>query len=184
MEHIPPGFYEVKKLHLRKGAKSVDPRFKAGQRGERIYGRRDAEIKSFASALEWYIDHAWDEPKEGLHWGRESVESAHEFIDQAMERRHGKKFDERLRRWAEAAAKIPTLLSVSLPAARGGVSAQNIANGFASLSGIFIMAGAIYTLVKPSEYTRFIGFDSASAEGPKLKYQGVVPLDKFATKKR
>lgn len=183
VDGIPPGFYEVKKLHVRKGSKSVDRRFKAGQRGERIYGRRDAEIKAFAQGLENYLDGRWDDPPVGgIHWGREAVEDLHDFIDQALERRHGKKFDERLRRLAEAACKLPGLLPVAYPAARGGVSAQNIANGFASLSGIFVMAGNIYTLVKPKEYTRFIGFDSASAEGPKLSYLGVVPLGKFEKK--
>lgn len=186
IEHVPPGFYEVKRLHVKKG-KYVDKRFKAGQRGERIYGRRDAEIKSFATALENFIDGVWDqtrpwkgmEPESDIHWGVETVTAVHDFIDQALTRKHGKRFHERLLRLAKAASEIPTLLTPSWNILKGGVRPQDIEAGFSSLGGIFIIADHIYTLVKPKEYTRFIGFDSASAEGPKLSYQGVVPLDKF-----
>jgi hypothetical protein len=174
IDHVPPGFYEVKRLHVRDG-KYVDRRFKAGQRGERIYGRRDAEIKSFATALEDYLDTCL--------WGVEAVTDTHAFIDQALLRKHGKKFHERLMRLAKAAADIPTLSAPAWKVLVGSVRPQDIEAGFSSLSGIFIIADHIYTLVKPSEYTRFIGFDSGSAEGPKLSFQGVVPLNKFARKK-
>lgn len=174
IDHIPPGFYEVKRLHVRNG-RYVDRRFKAGQRGERIYGRRDAEIKSFATALEDFLD--------TCVWGVEAVTDTHEFIDQALLRKHGKKFHERLVRLAKAASEIPTLTAPAWKVLNGGVREQDIVAGFGSLSGIFIIADHIYTLVKPKEYTSFIGFDSASAEGPKLTYRGVVPLDKFGKKK-
>lgn len=176
VEHIEPGFYEVKKLHIRPGGKSVDRRFKAGQRGERIYGRRDAEIKGFAMAMENFLDTCL--------WGVQAVTDVHDFVDMALQRRHGKKFNERLLRWANAATDIPTLVKYAFPVVKGGVTPQDVAQGFASLRGIFIIAGHSYTLVKPSEYTRFIGFDSASAEGPKLSYQGVVPLEKTTRKEK
>ena len=177
VDGIPPGFYEVKRLHVRDGkyGKYVDRRFKAGQRGERIYGRRDAEIKSFAMGLEQFLDHC--------DWGIEAVLAAHEFIDQAFLRKHGKRFNERLVRLATAAVKIPELALSAKTILEGGVSAKDIEAGFSSLRGIFIIADHIYTLVKPKEYTRFIGFNSASAEGPKLSFQAVVPLDKFVQKK-
>lgn len=171
INQVPPGFYEVKRLYVR-DHKYVDRRFKAGQRGERIYGRRDAEIKGFALALEDYLDTCL--------WGFEAVTSVHEFVDQALLRKHGKKFHEKLIRWAKAAGPIPTLTAQAFTALHGSVSGRDIEAGFGSLGGIFIIADHIYTLVKPKEYTRFIAFDSAGAEGPKLSYQGVVPLDKFA----
>ena len=175
---IVPGFYEVKRLHLREG-KYVDRRFKVGRRGERMYGRRDAEIKSFATALEDFLDGVWDSPHPAIHWGKKEVEDMHSFIDLALQRKHGKKFHDRLLRLADACNSIPTMLKQSLSVSRGSVRPQDIEAGFAGLSGIFIIAGHIYTLVKPKEYKSFIGFDSASAEGPKLTYQGVVPLEKF-----
>lgn len=174
IDHIPPGHYEVKRLYVRNG-KYVDRRFKAGQRGERIYGRRDAEIKGFAIALEDYLDTCL--------WGVEAVTDTHAFIDQALLRKHGKRFHERLLRLAKAASEIPSLTAPAFRALNGTVRPQDIEAGFSSLSGIFIIADHIYTLVKPTEYTRFIGFDSAGAEGPKLSFQGVVPLAKFARKK-
>lgn len=174
IDHVPPGLYEVKRLHVRDG-KYVDRRFKVGQRGERIYGRRDAEIKSFATALEDYLDTCL--------WGVEAVTDTHEFVDQALLRKHGKKFHERLLRLARAAGEIPTLTAPAWKVLNGAVRARDIEAGFVGLSGIFIIADHIYTLVKPNEYTSFIGFDSASAEGPKLTYQGAVPLDKFGRKK-
>lgn len=174
INHVDPGYYEVKRLYLRDG-KYLDRRFKAGQRGERIYGRRDAEIKGFATALEDYLD--------SCLWGLNAVEETHAFIDKALLRKHGKKFQERLIRLANAGAKIPTLSRVSNAVLQGGVRPQDIEAGFSSLSGIFIIAGTIYTLVKPKEYKSLIGFDSGSAEGPKLTYQGVVPLAKNERKK-
>ena len=168
--HIPPGFYEVKRLHVRDG-KYVDRRFKAGQRGERIYGRRDAEFKSFATALEDFLDDCL--------WGYQAVSDTHEFIDQAFLRKHGKKFEQRAIRLAQAASSIPQLALSAKRVLDGGVRPQDIEAGFSSLGGIFVIADHIYTLVKPKEYTRFIGFNSAGAEGPKLSFQGTVPLDKF-----
>ncbi len=172
---IDPGFYEVKRLHDKDG-KYVDRRFKVGQRGELIYGRRDAEIKSFASALENFLD--------TCNWGREAIEQTHEFIDQAFQRKHGKKFQERLSRLASASASIPALTATAQAAVFGAVGSKEIEAGFSGLKGIFIIADHIYTLVKPNEYVRFIGFDGASAEGPKLTYAGVVPLAKFDTVRR
>jgi hypothetical protein len=173
---LEPGLYEVKRLSLRKGGKSVDRRFKAGRRGETIYGRRDAEIKSFAMALEDFLDQCL--------WSVEAIVATHEFIDQALQRRHGKKFHERLLRLANRSLSIPELMFEAKSVIQGGVRPQDITAGFSSLKGIFVIADHIYTLVKPEEYTRFIGFDSASAEGPKLSYQGVVPLESFATEKK
>jgi len=174
--HLDPGFYEVKRLSLRPGGKSVDRRFKVGRRGETIYGRRDAEIKSFAIALENFLD--------SCLWTVEATIATHEFIDQALQRRHGKRFNERLLRLADRSLSIPELANEARAVLQGGVRSQDIETGFTSLSGIFVITGHIYTLVKPKEYTRFIGFDSASAEGPKLSFHGVVPLESFATDKR
>lgn len=171
--HLEPGFYEVKRLHVRAGGKSVDRRFKAGRRGETIYGRRDAEIKSFAMALEDFLDQCL--------WSVEAVVAAHEFIDQALQRKHGKKFHDRLLRLANRGLTIPELVFQAKTVIQGGVRSQDIAAGFSSLKGIFVITDHIYTLVKPEEYTRFIGFDSASAEGPKLSFHGVVPLELFTT---
>ncbi len=171
INEIPLGFYEVKRLSLRPGGKSVDRRFKVGRRGETIYGRRDAEIKSFATALEDFLDQCL--------WSVEAILGTHEFIDQALQRRHGKQFNERLLRLANRGLAIPELMWKAKSVIQGGVRTQDIQAGFAGLSGIFIIAGHIYTLVKPNEYSEFIGFDSGSAEGPKLRYSGVVPLETF-----
>ena len=166
---LTPGFYEVKRLTARPGGKSFDPRFKAGRRGETIYGRRDAEIKTFAIQFENFLDEC-----EG--WGVEAVVATHEFIDQALQRRHGKKFNERLLRLAHRGLSIGDLLFASKRVIQGGVGHTDISAGFAGLAGIFIIAGHNYTLVRPNEYKQFIGFDSASAEGPRLRYSGVIPL--------
>lgn len=166
--HVDPGLYEVKKLSVRPGGKSIDRRFKIGRRGETVYGRRDAEIKSFAMALEDFLDQCL--------WSVEATVATHEFIDQALQRRHGKKFHERLLRLANRGLSIPELMFEAKSVLQGGIRQQDIAAGFSSLKGIFVIAGHIYTLVKPEEYTRFIAFDSASAEGPKLSFQGIVPL--------
>lgn len=174
IDTVPPGFYEVKRLSARPGGKSFDPRFKAGRRGETIYGRRDAEIKSFAIKLESFLDECL--------WGREAVESAHDFIDQALQRRHGKKFHERLLRLAKIGLTIPDLIFASKDVIKGGVHHQDISAGFSGLKGIFLIAGHNYTLINSNEYKDFIGFDSASAEGPKLAYKNVIPLQKIAKK--
>lgn len=166
-----PGLYEVKRLSLRPGGKSVDRRFKLGRRGETVYGRRDSDIKWFARALENLLDDCVGSV--------EFVTESHDFIDQALQRRHGKKFEQRLMRLAKASVAIPQMFIPANVVLSGGVRAQDIKAGLVGLSGIFIIADHIYTLVKPSEYTSFIGFDSASAEGPKLSFQGVVPLESF-----
>lgn len=168
IDTAPPGFYEVKRLSSRPGGKSFDPRFKAGRRGETIYGRRDAEIKTFVMQLENFLDQC--------EWGVEAVTSTHDFIDQALQRRHGKKFNERLLRLAHRGLSIGDLLFASKRVIQGGVGHTDISAGFAGLAGIFIIAGHNYTLVRPNEYKQFIGFDSASAEGPRLRYSGVIQL--------
>lgn len=167
VDHVQPGLYEVKRLHVQDSG-YVDRRFKAGQRGEQIYGRRDAQIKAFAISLERFLD--------DCDWGFDVVTQMHEFIDQALHRRHSKRFNGQLTQLATTFLHIPALFPAAKDVLRGGVTAHDVAAGFASLNGIFIIADHIYTLVKPEEYARFIGFDSASAEGPRLSYQGVVPL--------
>ncbi len=174
IDGVEPGWYEIKRLYKTKGG-SFDRRFKVGQRGERMYGRRDAEIKSFAMGLEDFLDKCT--------WGVQAVEDTHDFIDQALLRKHGKKFNERLTRLARAGLQIPDLMFRATAVLTGGVRTSDILAGFSNLKGIFVIAGDIYTLVKPIEYSEFIGFDSASAEGPKLTYQGVVPLEQVARKK-
>ncbi len=169
IKEIPLGLYEVKRLSLRPGGKSVDPRFKLGRRGETVYGRRDAEIKGFAADLEDFLDQCL--------WSVEAIVATHEFIDQALQRRHGKKFNERLLRLAQRGLSIPELMWSAKRVIQGSVKPGDIQAGLAGLSGIFIIADHIYTLVKPDEYSEFIGFDSGSAEGPKLRYSGVVPLE-------
>ncbi len=174
IDHVEPGLYEVKRLYKTKSG-SFDRRFKVGQRGERIYGRRDAEIKSFAIALEDFLDECL--------WSVEAVVATHEFIDQALLRKHGKRFHERLLKLANRGLQIPSLMFRAKDVIQGGVRTNEISAGFSNLKGIFIIAGDIYTLVKPTEYKEFIGFDSASAEGPKLTYQGVVPLEQVVRKR-
>lgn len=175
IDHVLTGKYEVKRLSLRPGGHSADRRFKAGRRGETIYGRRDAEIKCFATALEDFLDE--------VLWSEKVISEVHDFIDQALQRRHGKKFHDRLLRLADKGLAIPNLLLPSTRVLNGGIRAQDIQAGFAGLSGIFIIVGHIYTLVKPSEYTSFVGFDSACAEGPKLSFHGVIPLETFGKEK-
>jgi hypothetical protein len=172
---LVPGLYEVKRLSLRSKGKSADRRFKTGRRGETIYGRRDAEIKSFAMALEDFLDQCL--------WSVEATLASHDFIDQALQRRHGKHFHERLLRLANRGLEVPELMWKAKSVINGGVFPRDIQAGFEGLSGIFIMVGHIYTLVKPNEYSEFIGFDSGSAEGPKLRFSGVIPLETADTDK-
>lgn len=171
-----PGKYEVKRLHRKTLTSAFDRRFKVGQRGEKLYGRRDAEIKGFALALERFLDECT--------WGVQAVDEVHQFVDQAMQRKHGKKFHDRLLRLAKAGLNISSLMLSATDVLRGGVRDADIQAGFSNLSGIFIIAGDIYTLVKPSEYKQFIRFDSACAEGPKLSYQGAVPRETQQRKKK
>ena len=187
---LPAGKYEVKSLWRRSDGGSFDRRFKVGQRGERIYGRRDTEIKAFAQALEDEIDniveHSVDPGKD--EYGRSyprakagtvtrTVEDIHGLVDLAMERKHSKAFMERILRLARASLSIPRL---TIPAHRvitGGVQGPDIMKGFDDIEGIFVVAGPMYTLITRTEMPEFLAFDSASSEGPKLRLVSVIPSE-------
>lgn len=178
---IPGGKYEVKSLWRRSPRHSFDRRIKVAGRGEAIYGRVDAAIKAFALGLEEEIDsvlehqlrHPWS--KGGPEDLRKFVEETHGFVDLALQRRHSKSFRKRLQRLAHASLSIPRLTVAAHRALTTSVTGTDIANGFKDIDGIFLVAGPNYTLVSQSEIQQFFAFDSASGEGPKLRWQGVVP---------
>ncbi len=167
---LKPGKYEIKSLWRKNENRKFDRRFKVGQRGEKIYGKRDAEIKSFAIGLDQMIDSG--------DFGLEFVEQAHSFIDQAFERRHSKEFNERILRLAKASLMIPSITKQAQTVLDGGITGADIMKGFSDIEGIFIIAGPIYTLVKREEIPKFLVFNSASSEGPKLTYKNVIPSKK------
>ncbi len=184
---IEPGRYEVKSLWRKNDNCKFDRRFKCGQRGEKIYGRRDAEIKSFALALDAHVDVGLSEalepemfrhhlsmgPQPIMTW----VDEMHDFVDKALARQHSKSFHEKLMRWGRSALLSPMLFSRAQAIVSGGISSVDIMRGFSGLKGIFIVAGHNYSLVRPDEFDQFLAFDSASAEGPKLVFLGVLPLE-------
>lgn len=178
---VPPGRYEVKSLWRRSPRTAFDPRFKAGRRGETIYGRYDADVKSFAIALDECIDHVLEdslaEPRgERLpHELSEFVGQVHCLIDDAFMRRHSRSFSERLRRIAKSSLMIPTMSHRARSVLRSTVQAADIVRGFADCQGIFLVAGTNYTLVRLHEIEKFIAVDSASSEGLKLRYTQKIP---------
>lgn len=182
------GRYEVKKLYRPKHGRSFDPRFKVGTRGEKIYGKTDAQIKSFAQALEREMDNIIDhsigpemKAEPGTVW-RATVE-VHEMVDRAIERKHSKDFIRRLTIMAKSALSIPNLTVAAHAFLSGGVQAADIHAGFEDIEGIFLVAGANYTLVSKGEFRQFLAFDSASSEGPKLRFTGRIPCSNEAKSK-
>ena len=168
------GKYEVKRLS--RSGKSFDRRFKVGSRSERIYGHHDSVIKAAALEAEDLLEcFEWD-----IAYGVEQLDAMHCAIDDAKHRRHGRKFE---RFFYDA---IASLMAVARPESspaidrflmKQSISADDIIRGFSEISGIFLMAGANYSLVKQDEIARLIAFDSVSVEGVKLRYLGVVPYD-------
>ncbi len=189
---LESGKYEVKSLWRKNENQVFDRRFKVGQRGELIYGRRDAQVKAFGTALEGYIDdlieHSLPPTKSGGHFSPHppatpgsvtpAVTELHDIIDRIMVRKHSKTLLERLGRLAKASLEIPRLTVAARNFLSGGIQAVDIERGFSDIQGIFIVAGPIYTLVSQTEYSKFLAFDSASSEGPKLRYLGVIPSNK------
>lgn len=174
--HVEPGRYEVKSLWRRSAGSSFDRRFKLGRRGEQIYGRRDSLIKEFALCLERnLLEISQVCPAEDRD---EFMASARDFINRAIERRHSKSFCERLDRLARAALAIPSMNFIGTNVLSHKIEWSDIANGFNDIMGIFIVAGPIYTLVRNDEFKNFLAFDSASSEGPKLKFTQTIPLER------
>lgn len=181
---LETGNYEVKSLWRRGPRYSFDRRFKVGQRGELIYGLRDAHIKAFALALEEQIDfvmeHSVQSPPAAP--ARDEMlrfcDATHGFIGQATQRRHSKGFETQLDRLARICLVIPTMTKLARSVLTSGVQPDDILRGFRDLEGIFLTAGPIYTLVTSKEIPKFIAFDSASCEGPKLRYTKAIPSEK------
>jgi hypothetical protein len=181
---LETGNYEVKSLWRRNENCVFDRRFKVGQRGERIYGLRDARIKAFALAIESEIDsivensvtHPLGERRPDEM--RKFVDECHLFIEQATERRHSKDFEQRLTRLAMICLTIPTIMSRAQSVINSPISPTDIANGFRDLEGIFVIAGPIYTLVTVGEIPAFMAFDSAGTEGPRVRYTQSIPSEK------
>jgi hypothetical protein len=178
---LAAGLYEVKSLWRKNERSSFDRRFKVGTRGERIYGRRDSQIKAFAVALEDELEHVLEsnvrESKTTFGRNTDFVESAHAFIDQAMGRRHSKAFEERLMRLARASLNVPRLTVRAQALLDGAITNADVLRGFSDIQGIFVVAGDLFTLVTKGEFGSFIGFDSASSEGPKLRLIGEIPSE-------
>ena len=180
---LETGNYEVKSLWRRNDNCVFDRRFKVGQRGERIYGLRDARIKAFVMGLDSEIDAIIEnsvaypiggrKPDEMRVFFEESVD----FIRQAVERRHSKAFEVRLDRLARVCQIIPTMTALARGVLNSAVQPIDIARGFADVEGIFITAGPIYTLVAKDEFEGFLAFDSASSEGPKIRYTQAIPSE-------
>ncbi len=171
---LDPRLYEVKSLWRRNERCTFDRRIKVGTRGETIYGRRDAQIKSFALSLE-----------EGLAGfdadANDVIPTTREFIDAALSRRHSKSFHTRLRDVAAAVSGLQGhefLVKKAHAIISGSVGADDIVRGFDDISGIFVVAGPIYTLVTKAEIAEFFTFDSASSEGPRLRLHGVIPSER------
>lgn len=180
---IPTGNYEVKSLWRRNENCAFDRRFKLGQRGERIYGMRDSRIKAFAVGLDTEIESIMENsitypigerrPNEMRLFFDETTE----FIKQAVERRHSKDFEVRLNRLASVCQVIPTMTTLARGIMNSTVQPIDIAKGFADVEGIFVTAGPIYTLITTSEIKDFLAFDSASSEGPKVRYTKIIPSE-------
>lgn len=183
IQGLRPGKYEIKSLWRKNECCKFDRRFKVGMRGEKIYGRRDLEIKAFAEALETEVDSVLEHsltstkmrpgPGELIRF----VIDVFDFVDLAMERKHSKRFDERLRRLAKASLGIPRITARAHFAFHGNVQGHDIVRGFDDIEGIFVVAGPTYTLVTRKEISDFLSFDSSSAEGPKIRFTGVIPSE-------
>lgn len=184
---VIPGRYEVKALWRKREGRAFDPRFKVGQRGERIYGVRDSLIKAFA-ALKNQVDHILEHAVSHPSYGQtkdeliQFVEQAHGFIEQAVLRRHSKSFAARLERLARVSQYIPTMLPIARQALYNRIQASDIVGGFSDIEGVFVVAGPNYTLVTRDEIPEFLAFDSVSSEGLKLRYTQKIPTDKHVTK--
>lgn len=175
MEELVAGRYEVKSLHRGKGRRKFDRRFKTGSRGESIYGRRDAQIKSLALDIEEMLEQNWTA-------GVVPTEQVMEFIDDALERRHSKSFLRGFTIVAEAYDDVLSLRSAKTFLGNQGVQGEDIVRGFSDIEGIFILAGHNYTLVSRTEFPSFFEFDSVSVEGVKLRFQGTIPSENVAGK--
>lgn len=189
-KNINPGKYEIKSLWRKNDRSAFDRRFKIGTRGEEMYGRRDASIKSFALQLEKEIDFILEANVK--HQNRDFnnltfVSEAHSFIDSALIRKHSKSFEDRLWRLCTASLGIPAMNYAAATVLNNSIENADIVRSFNGIEGIFIVAGPIFTLVRVDEFARFITFDSASSEGAKLRFKGVIPSEQAkqvtATKK-
>jgi hypothetical protein len=181
------GLYEVKSLWRRNERSAFDRRFKVGTRGEKIYGRRDAQIKAFALALEDGMEEIFAElhrSGERLWSNRTFVEFSHEMIDHAMARRHSKWFNDQLEFLAERLAGVPLISRQAQAVISSGIADADILRGFSDIEGIFVVAGPTYTLVTKAEMGRLLSFDSASSEGPKIRMLGVIPSETAQRKEK
>lgn len=164
---LSPGLYEVKSLYRKAGGHAFDRRFKVGTRGERIYGRRDSQIKAFALALE-------DLQKSS---GTDDADMR-AFVERALLRKHSKGFNSSLMAVAGLMSKRPGPIGNQAEAVLlGAIGQDDVLRGFNDIEGIFVVAGPIYTLVTKAEMGSFLSFDSASSEGPKLRMLGVIPSE-------
>lgn len=181
------GLYEVKSLWRRNERSAFDRRFKVGTRGERIYGRRDAQIKAFALALEDGMEEIFaDLQRAGGHpWtNRTFVEFSHEMIDHSMARRHSKWFNDQLGFLAGHLTGVPLISRQAQAVIASGITEADILRGFSDIEGIFVVAGPLYTLVTKAEMGRLLSFDSASSEGPKIRMLGVIPSETTQRKEK
>jgi hypothetical protein len=171
---IAPGRYEVKKLYRRSRSSSIDRRIKVGSRGEAIYGRYDALIKSLALSIEELIDDNWN-------GGVKQLEDLAAAIDDALSRRHSHDFFRRFCLLAEAYEDVFGLKSATAFLEHGGIQGSDIIRGFSDIDGVFVMvsgaAGDYFTLVSREELPRLFTFDSVSVEGVKLRFQGEGPIE-------
>lgn len=190
---LSEGKYEVKGLWRRNESSVFDRRFKLGRRGETVYGRRDAAVKAFALGLESEIDDILEHSVfvdrnisagSGPDALRRFVDDTHDFIDRALTRRHSKSFVVRLERLARSSLGIPKLTDAARRVLSSAVQGPDIMAGFADIAGVFFAAGPIYTLVSHDEIPHFLFFDSASSEGPRLRFEGAVPSEATSLSKR
>lgn len=158
---IKNGLYEVKKLWKSDKATKFDRRFKVGTRGEKIYGRRDAEIKAFCLALENAMD--------TLDLSVAQVDFFHKTIDSGISRKHSKSFSEDLELCWQILEHKKVLLDHVEVIKNNQITISDIQRGFDNIDGIFVIAGPMYTLITKAEFPKFLEFDSASVEGPKLR---------------
>lgn len=172
--NLPLGRYEIKALH--RNGKSFDRRFKVGSRSEKIYGKRDAEIKAAALVLDDYIDWVFKEPDRAVQRNEYSADANLQWIlnlkNQAFERKHGKNFIkdfiENIKPFHDWHYAYPFKINkLSRP-----VTSKEICEGYSDIQGIFLVLEDNYTLIRHDEFAKFIEFDSASSEGIKLRYTG------------
>lgn len=170
---ITSGRYEVKSLPRRKKVTHAwDRRFKAGSRGHYIYGRRDAEVKAFALDLEELIGDGTF-PVSTFKQPGMSITEVHDLIDACLQGRHSKKLMAQLTLLAEVYEDDYGVMSATR-LLRGRVGPTDILGAFSDLDGIFVVAGAYFTLIAKDEIPDFLIVDSASVEGVKLKYVGHI----------